>query len=51
VEESARYPYAGALLGAASSGPEPPLPGHAALLLREMEAAGVDGALIVQVTD
>ncbi|GBG00055.1 hypothetical protein Rsub_12799 [Raphidocelis subcapitata] len=48
VEESARFPYAGALLGAASSGPEPPLPGYAELLLRDMEAAGVDGALIVQ---
>jgi hypothetical protein len=49
VEQSDRFPYAGALLGASSASPEPPMPGFAELLLREMDGAGVAGALIVQV--
>ncbi len=49
ADQQERFPYAGALIGAASASPEPPMPGYAELLLSEMAAAGVDGALIVQV--
>ncbi|KAI8464534.1 MAG: hypothetical protein J3K34DRAFT_526120 [Monoraphidium minutum] len=48
ADQQGRFPYAGALLGAKSAGPEPPLPGDAELLLGELDAAGVGGALIVQ---
>jgi hypothetical protein len=49
ADQQDRFPFAGALLGASPTSLEPPMPGGAELLLREMEAAGVGGALIVQV--
>lgn len=48
AEQAGRFPFAAPLIGAASAAPEPPMPGHADLLLAEMDAAGVAGALIVQ---
>ena len=47
AEEAERFPFAGSLAGSDAKN-EPPLPGHAGLLLAEMEAAGVDRAVIVQ---
>lgn len=49
AEQADRFPFAAPLIGAANAAPEPPIPGFAELLLQAMEAAGVDGALIVQV--
>ncbi|CAG9460000.1 unnamed protein product [Pedinophyceae sp. YPF-701] len=47
-EQSDKYPYAGSLIGSSAKANEPPMPGHADLLIQEMDAAGVDKALVVQ---
>lgn len=49
TDQQDSFPFAGALIGSSSTSTEPPLPGYAELLVSEMEAAGVQGAMIVQV--
>uniref|UniRef100_A0A383V5S3 Amidohydrolase-related domain-containing protein n=1 Tax=Tetradesmus obliquus TaxID=3088 RepID=A0A383V5S3_TETOB len=46
VERKEEFPFYGQMLGASSN--DPPMPGHAEVLLAAMEEAGVSGALIVQ---
>lgn len=48
AEDSDKFPFAGQLTGAASSSSQPPLPGHAEVITRAMDDAGIAGALIVQ---
>lgn len=47
-EKAGEFPYYGALIGSSSAANEPPMPGHAELLLDEMAGAGVSQAIIIQ---
>ena len=46
-DQASKYPFAGSLAGSSAKN-EPPMPGHASILLDEMAKAKVDKAVIIQ---